>query len=358
MIIPELYDYITSLGGADYKGLVISFFTLTALLSRPFSGKLADTVGRIPVMVFGAGVCFVCGFLYPLTTTVWAFLGLRLLHGFSTGFKPTGTTAYLADVVPKARRGEALGILGVAGSSGMAIGPAVGSFIATEISLDMMFYCSSLCGILSVLILVGMKESLQDKQSFHPKLLRVKWKDVYEPRVLPPAFVMLLTIYSFGMILTIIPDLSVHVGLVNKGWFFTCFVITSIGVRVFAGKASDKYGRRATMKVGLVLLAASMITTGLSTTPLTLLLSAGLFGIAAGVNSPTLFAWTIDRSLEAHIGRGMGTLFIFLEFGIMVGAFCSAEIYGNDPDRFKYAFFTAATLAMVAFGYLFIPSKK
>ena len=53
MIIPELPDYLTSLGGEEYKGLIISMFTLSAGLSRPFSGKLADTIGRIPVMVFG-----------------------------------------------------------------------------------------------------------------------------------------------------------------------------------------------------------------------------------------------------------------------------------------------------------------
>ena len=64
MIIPELPAYLTSIGGEDYKGLIISLFTLTAGISRPFSGKLADTIGRIPVMVFGfRGVCCLC---YPL----------------------------------------------------------------------------------------------------------------------------------------------------------------------------------------------------------------------------------------------------------------------------------------------------
>jgi len=61
MIIPELPAYLTSLGGGEYKGLIISVFTLTAAISRPFSGKLADTIGRIPVMVIGAGVCFIVG---------------------------------------------------------------------------------------------------------------------------------------------------------------------------------------------------------------------------------------------------------------------------------------------------------
>jgi MFS family permease len=47
MMIPELSGYLSGLGGADYKGLIIALFTLTAMISRPYSGKLSDTIGRI-----------------------------------------------------------------------------------------------------------------------------------------------------------------------------------------------------------------------------------------------------------------------------------------------------------------------
>src|SRR6478752_1384780 len=79
MIIPELPDYLTRLGGADYKGLIISLFTLTAMISRPFSGKLADTIGRVPVMIFGAAVCFVCSLFYPIIATLFGFFTLRFV---------------------------------------------------------------------------------------------------------------------------------------------------------------------------------------------------------------------------------------------------------------------------------------
>ncbi len=124
MIIPELPEYLTLLGGAEYKGLIISLFTITAMLSRPFSGKLADKIGRVPVMIFGASVCLVCSLFYPIVTTLAGFFLLRLVHGFSTGFTPTGTTAYLADIVPAHKRGEAMGLLGTATAVGMAGGPA------------------------------------------------------------------------------------------------------------------------------------------------------------------------------------------------------------------------------------------
>src|SRR5687767_15332357 len=158
MLIPDLPEYLSNLGGADYKGFIISLFTLTAMISRPFSGKLADKVGRVPVMVFGPIVCVICSAIYPLVSSVAGFLLLRLVHGFSTGFKPTGQTAYLSDVIPAERRGEAMGLLGTAGSIGMAGGPALGGPIADAFGLDMMFYCSSLLALVSILILLGVKE--------------------------------------------------------------------------------------------------------------------------------------------------------------------------------------------------------
>ena len=98
MIIPELPSFLTGLGGAEYKGFIIALFTLTAGFSRPFSGKLADTIGRIPVIITGAIVCIMCSLMYPLLTTVGAFMFLRLCHGFSTGFTPTAITAYVASL--------------------------------------------------------------------------------------------------------------------------------------------------------------------------------------------------------------------------------------------------------------------
>ena len=65
MLIPELPEYLSNMGGAEYKGLIIALFTLTAGISRPFSGRLTDTMGRVPVMAIGSIVCFVCGILYP-----------------------------------------------------------------------------------------------------------------------------------------------------------------------------------------------------------------------------------------------------------------------------------------------------
>lgn len=352
MIIPELPNYLTQLGGAEYKGFIISLFTLTAGLSRPFSGKLADTIGRIPIMIIGAGVCFVIGFAYPLVGSVAGFFFLRLLHGFSTGFKPTGTSAYVADIVPLDRRGEAMGILGVFGSLGIAAGPAVGGFVAAHYSLDVMFYTSSFSAILSVLILLGMKETLPDKQRFQWHQLYIPRHEILEPKVMAPSIVMLLSAYSFGVVLTIVPDFSDSLGVPNRGYFFASFTAASILVRIVAGKLSDKYGRTQVLRFSTLLVMVAMFLVGASQNITTFLIFGAILGIAAGMNSPTIFAWTIDLSDPLRRGRAMATMYISMEVGIGLGAVVSGFVFANIVSRIPLTFYVGAILAGLAFVYL------
>jgi MFS family permease len=358
MIIPELPSYLTSLGGGEYKGLIISLFTLTAGLSRPFSGKLADKVGRIPVMVFGGLVCIVAGFLYPITGSVAAFLLLRFLHGFSTGFTPTGTAAYVADVIPLNKRGEAMGLLGLSGSLGMAAGPALGGAIANQFSIDFMFYASSFAAFLSVAVLVRMHETLDDPHRFRMGLLKISREELFEPRVISPSMVMMLSAFSFGIILTIIPDFSNHLGIQNKGLFFTSFTLSSLAIRFLAGRASDKYGRVNVLRISNALLVVAMLCIGISSTVTQLLVSGALFGVAVGMNSPTVFAWTIDLSHEAHRGRAMATMYIALEAGIGFGALISGWVYGNVAENFRIVFWLGAAFALLSFLYLILFVKN
>jgi len=358
MIIPELPDYISSLGGGEYKGLIIALFTLTAGISRPFSGKLTDTVGRIPIMIFGSAVCLVSGLLYPVLGTIAGFFALRLFHGLSTGFKPTATSAYIADIAPPDRRGEAMGILGLFSSIGMASGPVLGSYIALYYSLNAMFYASSILALASVIVLIGMKETLKERESFKPGLLKIKRVDILEPRVYSSSFVLMLNVFAFGVILTIIPDLSIHLGLINKGVFFAIFTITSLLIRIFAGQASDRYGRVPLLIIASIIIMISLVLLSLSDNLILFYLSAGFYGIGVGISTPTAYAWTIDLSEDKHRGRALATMFIALEAGIGAGALISAWIYNNNTDNFHITFLISAVMSALALIYLLFYSIK
>ncbi|RJE74185.1 MFS transporter [Reichenbachiella sp. MSK19-1] len=353
MIIPELPSHLSSMGGGAYKGLIIALFTVTAGLSRPFSGKLADRVGRVPVMIVGALVCGVAGLMYPLAGSVWAFLLLRLFHGFSTGFKPTGTSAYVADIIPGNKRGEAMGVLGFFGTVGMAMGPAIGPVIAQQFSLDVMFYASSFAAVLSVLILVGMKETLKEKEKLSWDHFVIQKNEIYEPKVFAPAFMMMVSVFAFGAILTVMPDISDQLALSNRGLFFTYYTVASLMVRIVAGKASDKFGRVPVLKLGCSIIFISLLLLANADTSVLLLATGVLYGVGAGLCSPTIFAWTIDLSDVDHRGRGMATMYIFLEIGIGSGALLGGWIYGNEFSNIPMIFYSCAAVVSVGFVYLF-----
>ncbi|MFD1466600.1 MFS transporter [Hymenobacter caeli] len=356
LLLPELPEHLARLGGGEYKGFIIALFTVTAGLSRPFSGKLADTVGRIPVMVFGSLVCFICGFFYPFALTVTGFLGLRLLHGFSTGFKPTGTAAFIADIVPVARRGEAMGLLGVTGSLGMAAGPAFGSWVAQHYSLNAMFYCSSGLALLSLLVQGTLTETLPvaQRQRFRWSLLRLKWAEVLEPRVFRPALVTLLCMFPYGAVLTVIPDQSRLLGLAGptKGLFYVCFTGASLAVRLVAGKWSDTYGRVAVLRWSAGVLAGGLALLVWSPSVPVFLAGAVVFGLGTGLNSPTLYAWTVDLAHPERRGRGVATMYIALETGIGLGALLAGWVFDNRPGRLPWVHAASLASVLAALAYL------
>jgi MFS family permease len=352
MILPELPGYLSRMGGEEYLGLVISLFTLTAGLSRPFSGKLTDRWGRIPVMVIGAIVSGVAALIYPIVSGVFGFLLIRLFHGFSTGFKPTATSAYVADLVPFNRRGEALGILSMFGTIGTASAPVIGSAVFIKFGIDSLFYLSAVFAVASVAILAGMKETLSKKERFSLSLLKISRSDIYEPTVITPSIVMLLTTFSFGAVITLSPDFSEYLSITNKGLFFSFFTGSSLLVRIIGGRLSDKYGRRFVLKISTMTLFISMVVIGFSQTSMQFFAGAFFFGLGYGLNSPTLFAWTIDLSPEKTRGKGISTLFIFLEIGIGLGALITGSLYQGVDSRFPLIFGCTAIFSFIAFLYM------
>jgi MFS family permease len=352
MLIPDLPAYLTKLGGAEYKGLIIALFTLTAGISRPFSGKLTDTIGRVPIMAVGSVVCFLCGFLYPILTSVSGFLFLRLIHGFSTGFKPTATSAYVSDIVPKERWGEALGMHGLCFSTGMAIGPAIGSYISGTYSINVLFYCSSVFAMMSIVILMNMKETLKNKQPLSLSAFKLSKRDIIDVKVLPAAIVTLLSYVAYGAILTLIPDWGGHLGLANKGIFFMIFTISSLLIRFVAGKISDKHGRLNVAIAGLVILCISLITIGYNSSQIGLFIGAVIYGIGTGILSPALNAWTIDLSDPDHRGKAVATMYIFLEAGIGLGALVAGWFYQDIIAKIPTILYASAGISFIALVYM------
>ncbi len=354
LILPELNNYISILDGADKKGLIITLFTISAAISRPFSGKLADTIGRKKVIYLGIICSFFVMLIYPFSYSVLFFLILRFLHGFSAGFAPTGATALLTDLIPEKSRGHAMGIWGTFISLGIGVGQTLGSWIYLSFGFTILFLIGALFSLIAFILVFWIKETLVNQQEFNFKLLRISWKDVFEPNVLPAAFVMLLSAMCSGMIFVLTPDLSTYLGISNKGFFFGIYVIATILIRLLTSSLSDRIGREKTLLIGCFILVISMLLVGTSNSIVSYIFAAIIFGIATGITSPTMFAWTADLSHEDRRGVGAGTMFIALEFGIMFGALLTLVSYDSTKSTIFITFLIGALMATIACIYLIV----
>ena len=373
MVMPELPAYLRGLGRPDLIGWIVGLFTIGAFVSRFFSGRMADAAGRRPVMLFGTWVAAIAGFAYiavgwlapeqvdnveGLPFAVVAFLGVRLFHGLSTGFRPTGTTAYLTDITPLSRRGEALGYLGVAGNAGMAAGPALGSWLTVEYGYNAMFMASSAIGFAALLMTVRLPESLANSRKTQWSDLNVFKGPSLDWSAWPSALTLLPVAFAFGTFLTLTPDFVESLGYVYKGSFNTIVVAASIAMRFVAGKASDRHGRLPLMIIGTGLLAVGMWVFSVATTSLEATLAALIYGASVGINMPTIFAWTADLARKGKVALALGTMLMSLELGIGLGAVLSGNWYGGDLGQISSAYAFCSLFAILTMLGLLIGQRQ
>jgi len=358
LILPEMNGFISGLGGSEVKGSIIFLFSVAAGVSRPFAGRLADLIGRKRSVFIGLGIAIAASISYAWVGALSVFFVLRFAHGLSAGFAPTGATALLTDILPPGRKGAAMGLWGTFISLGIGVGQALGSYIFERSNFDTLFMTSAAFGILALLLLSPIKETLPEQQTFQWRQLLIKWEDVVEPSVKPAALIMLLTAISSGLIFVLTPDYSTYLGIANKGYFFGIYVLSTIGIRLVFSSLSDRIGRRETMVIGCSLLVLSMVLLGYANDVWSYSFAAVIFGLATGISSPTLFAWTADLSLAHRRGTGSGTLFIALEIGILIGSGLTFLFYKNTIESARHCLFIAAGFGVIALLILLVQIRS
>lgn len=352
LFIPELNDMITSLDGKNLKGFNFILFSISALISRPFSGKLSDTIGRKKVMYIGILLGTIVTLSYPFIGLIYSFLLLRFLHGFSAGFVPTGATALVTDIISPEHRGVAMGIWGTFISVGFGVGNFFSGIIRSLIGLDGLFFLATSFAVLSGILIYRLSETLPNPVTFKPALLSVKWNDIFEPTVLPAAFIMFCSATSTGIVFVTTPDISSYLGIDNKGWFFLFYMVSTVFIRIFASSLSDKIGRRKTLILGLTFMIISTVIVSMSTNWIAYTIGAIVFGISTGISSPTVMAWTADLSPADRRGVGAGTVFMALEAAIIFGASITLVLYDNSINTVPILYLAGAFMSLVGIIYL------
>ena len=116
----------------DVIGVVLSGYTVMALLSRPFSGYLVDTFDRKKVLMWCFFLFFIFFAGYLAASTLLLFTIVRTLHGAPFGSVTVANSTMAIDVLPATRRNEGIGYYGLSNNLAMAIAPTAGLLLYHE----------------------------------------------------------------------------------------------------------------------------------------------------------------------------------------------------------------------------------
>ncbi len=143
-LIPMLPVYIRHLHGSDaLAGVVMAAFFAAGVLSQYPVGRLADRIGRRPVLIAGLVTYGVASLSFLLPITADAAIALRALQGIGAGAATVAALAMVAGSVSLERRGRAFAAIYGGELAGMAIGPLIGSIVGIR-TMWAMFLASGL----------------------------------------------------------------------------------------------------------------------------------------------------------------------------------------------------------------------
>src|SRR5688500_9433089 len=159
--------------GSDEAGAGLAFgaFGVTALVCRPFAGRLSDRHGRRPLMLVGAVGCGLGMALMPLVDSLALVVALRLLQGVAEAAFFVAGFALLADLAPPSRLGEALSYNSLGLYLGIAVGPFVGELLADAGGLDLAWYGATALAVLAAALTLVLTEPARvDEGGGHGRL--------------------------------------------------------------------------------------------------------------------------------------------------------------------------------------------
>lgn len=156
----------------DIVGLVLSGYTLTALLARPFSGFLVDTFPRKRVLMWCFFLFFLCFGGYLGASSLLLFTIVRTLHGAPFGALTVANSTVAIDVLPSSRRNEGIGYYGLSNNLAMAIAPTIAIYLyrLTD-NFQLLFWVALVIAGLGMAVDNGITLPAQKRTSEQPRRL-------------------------------------------------------------------------------------------------------------------------------------------------------------------------------------------
>ena len=284
--------YTTSLGASlGLLGLITAALGLTRLVSALPIGMLSDRLDRKTVLVGGMLAFAVAFVLFALAPSAGFLVIPRVVMAVAmVSTFPLGI-AYIGDVVETRDRGAAIGVYTAAMGSGFAVGPLIGTQVASIAGYPAAYLCGAVIAVVGAVyaaLRLIKKKAESGKATLAPRLVDLP---AFAALVRQPAMVMAcaaniaMTLSMTGAIFTYFPVYARGVGVstVTIGALFAWRSIASAAGRVPMGPLSARLPAHWTLAGVLVVEAAIDLMISRTASPLVLTMLLILEGIGFGV---------------------------------------------------------------------------
>ncbi|HEX7078318.1 MAG TPA: MFS transporter [Candidatus Eisenbacteria bacterium] len=296
IIIPLLPYYAMTYGaGGLVIGLLNTSFSFAQFLFAPLWGRLSDRVGRRPVLL---GSLLLTGASYVVFAVAQSLPMLflsRIMAGVA-GATLSTALAYVADTTGPGDRTKGMGLIGAAFGMGFIFGPAMGGILSRWGFAVPAYAAAGLATAAAVFAYFRLPESLRPEAraaGAGRRRARATFREAFSRPVvgLVLALFFTVTLCFSGMeaILALFCDHFFRWGPAQIGYLFAFVgVIAALMQAGIVGALVRRFGERALVMAGVLLMGAAFVTAG-TVPPVALFLAAmGAIAMGSGLTSPSL----------------------------------------------------------------------
>ena len=364
LLTPLLPLYLSETFGAtkDVIGIVLSGYTVAALIVRPFCGYVVDSFSRKKVLMTCLAAFFVCFAGYIAAGTILMFAICRTLHGGPFGAVTVANSTCAIDVLPPSRRNEGIGLYGLSNNFAMATAPSAGIYLHDVTgSFMLLFWTALLVALAAVAIAYTLR--LPDKS-----IVKNKDRISLDRFFLTRAWLLAINIAMFGFCWGV---LSNYLAIYSKealgitGGTGTYFAILSCGLFLsrLQGRKALRDGRLAHNATEGMLLSLVGFTIFVAIPhPVAYYLSAALIGLGNGHLYPAFLNMFISVARHNQRGTANSSILTGWDFGFGIGCLLGgvvAEHCGYGAAFWMVAAENAcAVVLFITAGRKFFESRK
>ncbi|MGB5955442.1 MULTISPECIES: MFS transporter [Pseudomonas] len=335
--------------GAVIAGVTIGLQYLATLLSRPFAGKVADTLGGKQAIRFGLLGIAACGILTLLSAwtltipllSLALLLGGRLLLGIAQGLIGVATLSWGISQVGPEHTARVISWNGIASYGAIAIGAPLGVLAVDGLDFSVLGPALLVLALVALLVLRKRPDVVVVRGE------RLPFWSAFG-RVAPCGLGLTLASIGYGTLTTFVTLYYLERGWAGAAWCLSSFGVCFIISRLLFVNAVNRFGGynvavacMATEVLGLSLL-------WLAPSPPWALVGAGLTGFGLSLVYPALGVEAIKQVPSSSRGAGLGAYAVFFDMALAI----AGPVMGAVAVHLGYAsiFCVAALLALAGVG--------